>query len=408
MNEAWPQEIDIAIVGAGPQALTLAVRLLQKKNSLSHRFLAIDPAGAWLERWCRQFSAYEIPHLRSPAVHHPDPNPFALRAFAESRSQGLVPPYDLPETRLFEDFCGDVIRRWGVGERVLPAQVERLEPFSRGQQQRLGLTLTGGRFLMAKRVVLAVGGGAPRLPSWAKAQPPVYPPERLLHAGQVDLRRLEQLDERALIVGSGLTGAHLALGAIKRGAKVIMMARRSFYSKLFDADPGWLGPKYLNGFQAEPSWEKRWQMIQSARNGGSLTPAILSQLRRFAKAGKLSFYEHCEVQSAQWQGDAWRVTYVQSGSRQRLAHLSVHRIWLATGTAIDARGWPLLAEIYGRYPAPTVGGLPVLDQHLRWPGCPNLFIMGGAAALQLGPAARNLFGGRLASERIAPALLGKS
>jgi len=69
-----------------------------------------------------------------------------------------------------------------------------------------------------------------------------------------------------LIVGSGLTSGHLALGAIARGAQVIMMARRQFYEKLFDADAGWLGPKYLKGFYAEPCWKQRWQMIQSARN----------------------------------------------------------------------------------------------------------------------------------------------
>nr|WP_217650658.1 hypothetical protein [Spirulina major] len=45
-----------------------------------------------------------------------------------------------------------------------------------------------------------------------------------------------------------------------------------------------------------------------------------------------------------------------------------------------------------------------MDDQLRWPGC-NLFIMGGAAALQLGPVARNLFGARLAIERIMPALI---
>ncbi|MEB3356426.1 MAG: hypothetical protein VKK04_06845 [Synechococcales bacterium] len=44
------------------------------------------------------------------------------------------------------------------------------------------------------------------------------------------------------------------------------------------------------------------------------------------------------------------------------------------------------------------------DPQLRWAGC-NLFILGGAAALQLGPVARNLFGARLASERIVPALI---
>lgn len=53
---------------------------------------------------------------------------------------------------------------------------------------------------------------------------------------------------------------------------------------------------------------------------------------------------------------------------------------------------------------PVVNGLPILDPHLRWAGC-NLFIMGGAAALQLGPVARNLFGAKLASKQIVPALI---
>lgn len=50
-----------------------------------------------------------------------------------------------------------------------------------------------------------------------------------------------------------------------------------------------------------------------------------------------------------------------------------------------------------------INRLPVLDPSLRWKGC-DLFVMGGAAALQLDPVARNLFGGRLGSDRIVPAL----
>lgn len=92
--------IDLAIVGAGPQALTLVTHLLQKKKSMRNRFVVLDPAGDWLQQWQHQFAAYEIPHLRSPAVHHPDPNPHALRTFAESRPQELFPPYDRPGTQL--------------------------------------------------------------------------------------------------------------------------------------------------------------------------------------------------------------------------------------------------------------------------------------------------------------------
>lgn len=403
-SSALPQVVDIAIVGAGPQALTLVTHLLQKKKSMQNRFVVLDPSGEWLRQWQHQFAAYEIPHLRSPAVHHPDPDPHALRSFAESRSQELFPPYDLPGTQLFQDFCQHVIHRWELQERVIPAAVQQIEPFCQQQLQRFRLWLADGSALIAKRVVLGIAGGTPQIPEWAKALSPTYPSERLLHSHQVDLRGLQLRGERVLIIGSGLTSGHLALGAINRGATVVMMARRTFYEKLFDAEPGWLGPKYLKGFHAELDWQSRWQMIQSARNGGSLTPAIFTQLRRLERAGKLSFYEQCEVQSAEWEEDAWKVICNHSGSHDCLTHLPTNRIWLATGSAIDVRQWSLLSVLREHYPLPIVQGLPVLDEHLCW-SCPNLFIMGGAAALQLGPVARNLFGGRLASERIVPALL---
>ncbi|MEO1144887.1 MAG: FAD/NAD(P)-binding protein [Cyanobacteria bacterium J06638_22] len=399
-----PKSTDIAIVGAGPQALTLVTHLLQKKKSMRKRFVVLDPAGDWLRQWQQQFAAYEIPHLRSPAVHHPDPNPHALRTFAEFRPQELFPPYDLPGTRLFQDFCQDVIRRWGLQGRVVPAQVQHIEQVCQQRQQRFRLGMADGQMLTAKRVVLAIAGGTPNRPEWARTLPFTYPSDRLLHSHQVDLRGLRLAGERVLIVGSGLTSGHLASGAIARGAHVIMMARRTFYEKLFDAAPGWLGPKYLKGFHAEPDWESRWQMIQSARNGGSLTPAIFTKLRRWEREGKLSFYEQCEVQSAEWKGAAWKVTCTQSATHNCIANLPIDRIWLATGSTLDVNHWSLVSDIRATHPLSLVHGLPVLDSHLRWAGC-NLFIMGGAAALQLGPAARNLFGGKLASERIVPALL---
>ena len=74
---------DIPIIGAGPQALTMVTHLLKKKKKMRDRlnaglspgFQVFDPSGTWLAQWHRQFPAQEIPHLRSPAVHHPDSNP---------------------------------------------------------------------------------------------------------------------------------------------------------------------------------------------------------------------------------------------------------------------------------------------------------------------------------------------
>ena len=91
------RQTDIAIIGAGPQALTLVTHTLQKKDKLRSRIQIFDPSGTWMTRWHQQFAAQEIPQLRSPAVHHPDPNPpMPLRTFAEGRYHELHPPYDRP------------------------------------------------------------------------------------------------------------------------------------------------------------------------------------------------------------------------------------------------------------------------------------------------------------------------
>lgn len=400
-----PPQIDVAIVGAGPHALTLATHLLQKRQQMRDRFMVFDPSGSWMSQWQQRFTALEIPHLRSPVVHHPDPNPFALRAFAASRPQELFAPYDLPGTQLFQDFCQEVISRWQLQDRVYPAQVVRIEPIAY-RRFRFRLWLSEGRSILARRVVLANGGGMPQLPAWVSQIASSYPPDRLLHSHQIDLPQQRLRGERVLIVGGGLTSGHLAIGAIDRGAEVILMTRRQLYEKLFDADPGWLGPKYLKDFWAEPDWKIRWQMIQQARNGGSITPTVLTRLRRLAHEDRITFYEHCQIAQARWQ-NGWQLCCDNPAVHECIHHSAIDRIWLSTGTTLNAAEQPLLQEVMAAYPTPIVNGLPVLDDHLRWQGC-ELFVMGGLAALRVGPTARNLSGARMASDRIVPALTKSS
>ena len=396
-------QTDIAVIGAGPQALTLVTHILQKKAKLRDRIQVFDPSGTWMTQWQQQFAAQEIQELRSPAVHHPDPNAHALRTFAEGRYDELHPPYDRPGTGLFQEFCDTVVQRWQLQNQVVPAAVTRLEPLQK-KPSRFRLTLSTGDTVLARRVVLAAGGGQPYLPDWAKQIRAIHPPERLCHASQIRLPALSSLaGETVLIVGSGLTSGHLAVGAVKRGANVVMMARRTFQEKIFDAEPGWLGPKYLKGFHAEPDMQARWQMVQEARNGGSLTPAMMTRLRKLQRQGHITFYEQCQVADAQWKGDTWKVCCDNHAAHDCIAHQPIHRIWLATGTTLDIRSHPLLADGWEQHPIATINGLPVLDKHLRWPGC-ELFLMGPWAALRVGPVARNLFGGKLACDRIVPAL----
>ncbi|MCC5633303.1 lysine N(6)-hydroxylase/L-ornithine N(5)-oxygenase family protein [Nostoc sphaeroides CHAB 2801] len=398
---ALPETIDLAIIGAGPHALTLTTHLLQKRQSIRGKFSVFDPSGRWMSHWKQQFAALEIPHLRSPAVHHPDPNPFALRKFAESRPDELFPPYDLPGTQLFEDFCQDVIRVWQLQEQVIPLAVKSIEPLPHHLRPRFRLCLQDGQEVIARRVVLATSSAQIQIPDWVNQIQTAYPQDRLCHSQTIDLRKLQLMGKRVLIVGGGLTSGHLALGAISRGAKVHLMIRRQLAEKLFDAEPGWLGPKYLKDFFAQPDWGQRVMMIQQARNGGSMTPAIATQLRQQMRRGKIRIDENCQVVKAEWLGENWRVECSDGGKHE------CDYIWLSTGTKFDVTTEPLLKDILAAYPIKIVKGLPVLDTCLRWTGC-ELFIMGGLAALQVGPTARNLSGARMACEKIVPAIVKPS
>ncbi|MEL6161684.1 MAG: FAD/NAD(P)-binding protein [Cyanobacteria bacterium J06623_5] len=404
-------QTDIAVIGAGPQALTLITHLLQKNKRRRERlragfspgFQVFDPSGTWLAQWHRQFAAQEIPHLRSPAVHHPDCDAHNLRTFASGRIDELYNPYGRPGTKLFRDFCETVIDRWHLRDQVTQAAVVGLSPLQRGFE----LTLADGRTVSARRVVVATGAAKAKIPDWAK-QISGYPPDRLCHAQNISLPALRSLlGETVLIVGGGLTSAHLAMGALKRGARVLLMGRRAFQEKIFDAAPGWLGPKCLKDFDAETDWEKRWQMIQQARNGGSFTPEMLTRLRKFSAEGRVFLYEQCQVTRAAWQGAHWQVKCDNGAVHDCFAHQHIDRIWLATGTMQNIAAHPLLQAVMEQHPTEVVHGLPVLDRHLRWPGC-ELFLMGPWTALQVGPVARNLFGAKLACDRIVPALTKSS
>jgi hypothetical protein len=396
-----PNYIDIGIIGAGVQALSLTTHLLQKSAKHYNKFLVFDPAGTWMSQWQQQFASQQIPYLRSPAVHHPDSNPHQLRTFAESRRNELFPPYDRPGTKLFNDFCGEVIHRWKLENKVYRAKVSQIFSIKQSSRSRFQLVLDTGETIIARRVVLATGSGKVQLPDWVEQITSNYPSDKLCHSQQVDLRQLNLTGERILIIGGGLTSGHLAIGAINLGATVTLMTRKQLQEKIFDADPGWLGPKYLKNFHADPDWHSRWQMIQQARNGGSMTPEMILQLKKVTNEGKISINESGQVSLAQWQNNYWQVSCIEGSKHQ------FNRIWLATGTRFNATAHPLLKDVLQAYPTEIVNGLPVLDDYLRLPKS-NFFIMGGLAALQIGPVARNIGGGKMACQRIVPAIVKSS
>jgi len=381
----------IAFIGSGPHNLMALAFLLRAAPHLRPEVRVFDPSGAWLSRWNRQMAAQEIVHLRSSSVHHPDPDALALRRFAKGRFDEFYPPYFLPGTGLFREFCDDLIGRYDLAPLVERRTVTALEPSG----ARLTLTFDDGTAAEARAVVAALGGGEKVWPSWAPgAQPPT-----LVHSEDVSWDDLPAQPGRLLLVGGGLTAGHLALGALRRGWRVDLVTRRPVKYKLFDAAPGWIGPKYLAGFLRETDWSRRRKMIAQARGGGAMTEEVRDLLRPFRKSGQLRMHPRCEVRSLTAEGGAWTA---DGGWGRRL---TADQVWLATGNRLDLTRHPLFAPLHRDRPLQVVDGLPLLEHDLRWPGLP-LYFMGMPAALRVGPTARNFPGARQAAARIAESITG--
>jgi hypothetical protein len=72
---------------------------------------------------------------------------------------------------------------------------------------------------------------------------------------------------------------------------------------------------------------------------------------------------------------------------------------------VDAEREPLFAGLLSTVPVPLCGGLPVLTPELRWAPGVDVHLLGAYAALELGPGALNLAGGRVVAPR--PLLQGQ-
>lgn len=379
-------DVDVLLVGAGPHALTVAAYLRRADPGL--RLLVADPDG-WLHRWRRQFAALRLEHLRSACVHHPDPDPYALLHHARDsgREAELHGEYQCPGTELFADFCAALVDELDLHRVLVREPVHALHPRPGG-----GVTVHVGQTeVRARRVVLATNPTRARMSGWV----PGRPDPRVEHSDTVDLRRPPGPGERVLVVGGGLTAAQLAVAASRAGARTTLLTRAPLRPRAFDTTAEWLG-RALPTFHADPDPHRRHATVCAARGGGTVPPPMLARLRALAAHDRLELAAGGRIEAS-----CGRDVRVRAGGRT----WTVDRLWLGTGHDLDWRSEPLLASLAAWHPIRASGGLPALGPDLSWPGT-DVHLVGGLAALSVGPTARNLTGARMAAERIRRAVTG--
>lgn len=389
-------EIDTLVVGAGPQALTVLARWVCDRPSRVSSVLVVDPSGSWMRAWDQQFARQEIDVLRSPGVHHPDPDEMAyLRAHHyRSRRVGqtatdwcgpLHGPLRRPATDAFARFYGDLCHRTGLDRRVLSATVVELRPVVDGSSSiRWAAMLSSGEWVVARQVVWA---GNPRVRCVPEG---VRGGEVIVHGDEVDVATA-RAGERIAVLGGGQTAGQLALGAARRGADVALVSRSPQRISDLDVDAAWLMADHLDPFRSIADAAQRRRVVEAARRG-----SMTAELDDALGAAAVWRLDDVGELSARPEGDGAAVGFAG-------AEVHVDRVWVATGSTPDLRADPVLAALAADG-APHIDGWPILDHGLQWRA--GLVVIGGLAALTLGPAAGNLGGARAAAELLAAAAPG--
>ena len=382
---------ETCIIGAGPHGLAAALYLKQADPFAD--LTVIDRSNEWLANWTQQFKRAEIATLRSPIVHHPAPNPYALTDFVTRKNFSRSDlPYDPPTTQAFSAFCAEIITEADLAPPLIAA------PKSvRSDHNSIKLETSSG-IIYAQNLITAMNPHQRIIPQWTW-NIIGHQAGLIEHAFDVDLPNMPDLyGQRVVIIGGGLTGAHLARNATQRGASVTIVARRPLQIRDFDTEPGWLGPKYLNDYHADSDATRRIQTAHDARNGSSIPGWMLNSLTEPINGLSIEILDSTEVLSAQPTPPKGCVLNLTTEEE-----IYCDQVWLATGTqsSLHSMRWlqPILQDI------PTIDGLPLVDQSLRL-GPHPIFVMGRSATFALGPAAGNLWGARQAAHRITTAITG--
>lgn len=389
--------LDWLIVGAGIHGVHLALALLGGAGVERERLRLLDPHPSPLARWQQRSATVGMRFMRSPSVHHLDGPPFSLANFA--RERGYNPkrefraPYNRPSTRLFNEHCEALLSSQRLDELCIRgAAIDIVEVDDRLE------VVTQTERIAAGRVVLALGSDRLARPAWAEALARAGLPLAHVFDDDFDESSLASA-ERLVVVGGGISAVQFALAqGRKRQAPVTLLIRKPLREAQFDSDPGWLGPLYLDGFRRERDMGLRRAKIDVARNRGTVPRDVLRELRHAERSGAVVVHE-AKIIDARVDRHGGVELWPQAGPILR-----ADRVVLATGFARGRPG-PWLDQAIARLDLRCAEcGYPIVDRALRWH--PRIHVSGGLAELELGPAARNVSGARMASQRLLEHLCG--
>jgi NADPH-dependent 2,4-dienoyl-CoA reductase/sulfur reductase-like enzyme len=390
-----PDRADVVIVGAGPAGLAVASALWHLGV---HDVVIVDRVGP-VERFLGRIDRLDQRVLRSPYEHHPGVEGYRdceLRDFARAH-WSLLTPVERREIRMsqaghrsvvpvdvFAAYCRHTAVLHGVRERFWPGEVTSVEP--NGDR----VLVRGDDFVVdAGQVVLCLGEERRDAPQEWLAEP--WPAE----IGYWDEPAPADV-ERAVVVGAGLTAAHLIHNALDRGAVVDWVLREdSERYQCSDVNASFFraeGRARFDRRNAPVPWEERLALMARERRA-TVMFEFRPQFEAAEADGRLTVHRGAHVHAVHGKGVELADGRLVAGDHVALALGTVPSI--GTGLLPD--------EVVG-----ARDGWPDLDEAtLAYRNAPRVFAAGAAACMVLGPAARNLDGHRVATTRVAATIAAR-
>jgi len=379
------------IVGGGIQGTYLSNHLLRSGLGDVDNIKVIDPQLEPFSTWKTRTKNVCMEFLRSPAEHNLDHGLQAIYKFAREIKVGkkaFHSKYNRPSLSLFNAHCDHVVEKNGLGKMRVQS-----ECFAITQRAGDYIVETGAGGFAAQKVILALGDSKVlHIPIWAKEKDLEKSP--VIHCFSP---RMEELKERQwgniAVIGAGISGVQIANWMAKRNpTRVTLIHAQPLKVRQFDAAGCWLDSKCQRFLNKHSDYSRRRRVVDNARNKGTIPSDIEDELTVNVRSGCLKTML-ANVVSAQGDCEFVKINF-STGVCQ-----TFDLVVLATGFDRCLPGGLLVKGLVDELCLPTAAcGFPIVDKYLQW--TKDLFVAGSLAELELGPAARNIVGGRLAAEHI--------
>ncbi|ABN65795.2 predicted protein [Scheffersomyces stipitis CBS 6054] len=450
--------------------------------------LVLDAAGErFMSQWDNQFGSCQIPYLRSPMFFHPDPvnvdglvsfahlskresagdimeiknvvgkeySKHQLKKLAKKNTRKRTSPipstnanhdkpgiidinmrdwkdYYRPSTKLFEDFCKDIVDRYSLHNNVKKDEAinveERFINVLGKEEYGKGFVIksANGETFGCKICIVATGHRGevnypikpfedPHFPEGSCHTTHLFNKEVNFLGKELMIKPRASKSRSIVIVGGGLTSAQLAHVAANVGiSKIYLMLRGPVKIKHFDFHLDWV-TKYKNvkksAFYMKDTDQERWEMIQEAREGGSFNPEYYKKILDHVKNGRVDLMKYTSITNSEWDSDTktWKLL-IKSKSETKTAKgediyferelENIDYIYFATGITANVKSLDFLQPVIQDHDIECVNGFPCLTDNLQWNNDLLLFMIGKNASLRTGPSSANLDGARLGAERI--------